>query len=202
MDLWWALVPVAYALGTFPTAVLVGRHRGHDPTREGSGNPGATNTLRTMGPRAGLTVLLGDAGKGVLAAGGGWALGGRGIGVACGLAAVVGHVAPVTRGFRGGKGVATGAGIALVLLPMQAGILGAVFAIVARLTRAASAGSIAVATGLPIGAALAGRPSTEVAAFAACAALVLARHRGNIERLRRGAEATIDAGPAPKVDAS
>jgi glycerol-3-phosphate acyltransferase PlsY len=196
MDPWWLLVPVAYLLGTFPTALLVGRSRGHDPTLEGSGNPGATNTMRTMGRRAGLVVLLGDAGKGALAAGAGWAIGGRAVGVACGVAAVVGHVAPVTRRFRGGKGVATGAGMALVLLPIEAVILGVVFAIVAKRTRAASAGSIAVALGFPIGAAVAGRPAGEIAAFAGCSVLVLLRHRENIERLRHGAEATIDSRPA------
>lgn len=191
----WALVVPAYLLGTFPTALLIGRRHGLDPTRAGSGNPGATNALRTMGRRAGLLVLLGDAGKGALAAGAGWAAGGRGIGVACGLAAVLGHVAPVTRRFRGGKGVATGAGMALVLLPLVAVILGAVFAAVAKLTRTASVASLVIAAGLPIGAALAGRPGAEVAAFAACSLLVIARHRSNIDRLLRGAEATIDLEP-------
>jgi glycerol-3-phosphate acyltransferase PlsY len=192
MDAWWALVVPAYLVGTFPTALLVGRRRGLDPTRSGSGNPGATNALRTMGRRAGLAVLLGDVGKGALAGGLGWALGGRAVGVGCGLAAVLGHVAPATRGFRGGKGVATGAGMTLVLLPLVAVILGAVFAVVAKLTKTASAGSLAIAVGLPIGAAVAGRPAGEVAAFAGCGVLVVARHRDNISRLRRGVEATID----------
>jgi glycerol-3-phosphate acyltransferase PlsY len=188
----WALVVPAYLLGTFPTALLVGRRYGLDPTRAGSGNPGASNALRTMGRRAGAVVLLGDAGKGALAAGLGWILGGRDVGVACGLAAVLGHVAPVTRRFRGGKGVATGAGMALVLVPLVGVILGAVFVAVTRLTRTASVGSLAIAAGLPVGVALAGRPATEVVAFIACSLLVIARHRTNIDRLRRGREATID----------
>ena len=117
MDLAWLLVVPAYLLGTFPTAILVGRREGRDPTQEGSGNPGASNTFRTMGRRAGTIVLLGDVAKGALAAGVGLASGNRAVGVACGLAAVLGHVYPATRRFRGGKGVATGAGMALVLLP-------------------------------------------------------------------------------------
>ena len=116
----WLLVLPAYLLGTFPTAILVGRREGRDLTQEGSGNPGASNTYRTLGRRAGATVLLGDASKGALAAGMGLATGNRAVGVACGLAAVLGHVAPVTRRFRGGKGVATGAGAIVLLLPVPA----------------------------------------------------------------------------------
>ena len=83
-----AWVVAAYLLGTFPTALLVGRGHGVDPTRAGSGNPGATNVLRTAGKRAGVATLAGDVAKGALAAGVGWAVGGHGLGVACGVAAV------------------------------------------------------------------------------------------------------------------
>ena len=191
MDLAWLLVVPAYVLGTFPTAILVGRQAGRDPTQEGSGNPGASNTFRTMGRRAGAIVLAGDVAKGALAAGMGLATGNRAVGVACGLAAVLGHVAPVTRGFHGGKGVATGAGMALVLLPVPTLLLAVVWLAAVRLTGAASAGSVAVAIGLPVAAALVGRPPGEVLAFAACGVLVVARHRGNIERLRQGAEPSV-----------
>ena len=191
MDPWWLLVVPAYLLGTFPTAILVGRRRGIDPTAAGSGNPGASNTFRTMGRRAGALVLLGDLAKGALAAGAGLATGNRAVGVACGLAAVLGHVAPVTRRFRGGKGVATAAGMALVLLPVPAVLLAAVWLATVRATGAAATGSIVIAAGLPIAAALVGRPAGEVAAFAVCGLLVVARHRGNIERLRRGEERSL-----------
>src|SRR4051794_5848491 len=149
MDPAWALVVPAYLLGTFPSAILVGRREGRDPTAEGSGNPGATNALRTMGRRAGALVLLGDAGKGALAAGLGWAIGGRAAGVACGLAAVLGHVYPATRRFRGGKGVATAAGMGIVLLPGVALAMAVLFVVVAKVTGTASAGSIAIAVGFP-----------------------------------------------------
>jgi glycerol-3-phosphate acyltransferase PlsY len=183
----------AYLLGTFPTALLVGRREGRDPTLEGSGNPGASNALRTMGRRAGALVLLGDLGKGILATGAGWAVGGRAIGVACGVAAVVGHVFPVTRRFRGGKGVATGAGMALVLLPVPSLALGVLWGGVVRLTGVSALGSMAVAAGLPVAAAAVGRPAGEVAAFSVCSVLVVLRHRDNIDRLRRGDEATLRA---------
>lgn len=191
MDPWWLLVVPAYLLGTFPTAILMGRRRGVDPTAAGSGNPGASNTFRTMGRRAGALVLLGDVAKGALGAGAGLATGNRAVGVACGLAAVLGHVAPITRRFRGGKGVATAAGMALVLLAVPAVILAAVWLATVKATGAAAAGSIVIAAGLPIAAAVVGRPAGEVAAFAVCGLLVVARHRGNIERLRRGEERSL-----------
>ena len=194
MDLGWALLIPAYLVGTFPTAILVGRREGRDPTREGSGNPGASNAYRTMGRRAGVLVLLGDLCKGAAAAGAGLATGNRAIAVGCGLAAVVGHVLPVGRGRRGGKGVATAAGMTLVLVPLVAAVLAALWAVTAKLSGAASVASIIIAAGLPVGAALVGRPAGEVAAFAACGALVVVRHRENIGRLRRGEERPLAAG--------
>ena len=187
---WLAVVP-AYLLGTFPTAILVGRREGRDPTTEGSHNPGASNALRTMGRRAAALVLLGDVGKGVVAAAGGWAVGGRAVGVGCGLAAVVGHVAPVTRRFHGGKGVATLVGVAAVLLPLPMFGLAVAWGIVAKITGTASLGSLVVAGGLPVGAALIGRPAGEVVAFLAAGLIVAARHRDNLDRLRRGEEPSL-----------
>lgn len=181
----------AYLLGTFPSALLVGRRTGLDPTSAGSGNPGASNALRTMGRRAGVLVLVGDLGKGAVATALGGALGGRGVAVACGVAAVVGHVAPLTRGLRGGKGVATAAGMAAVLLPGPALVLAAVWGAVVWRTRVAALGSLAVALGLPLAAVAVGRPAMEVVAFAACGALVAARHADNLRRLRAGEERTL-----------
>ncbi len=136
-------------------------------------------------------MLLGDLGKGLLATGAGWALAGRAIGVACGLAAVLGHVVPVTRRFRGGKGVATGAGMAIVLLPLPSIALAALWGAVVGATRVSALGSMAVAVALPVAGALVGRPAGEVAALAACSALVVVRHRDNIDRLRRGDESSL-----------
>lgn len=183
-----AWVIAAYLVGTFPTALLVAGRRGVDPTRSGSGNPGATNVLRTAGRRAGAVTLLGDLAKGAMAAGVGWAVGGHGLGVACGVAAVAGHVVPLTRGFRGGKGVATGAGMAAVLFPGALAIAAGAFAIAAAASRTASLASIVAAVVLPVAAGLVGAPGWEVAGLAGCAALIIARHRANIERLARGTE--------------
>ncbi|MSO86291.1 MAG: glycerol-3-phosphate acyltransferase [Acidimicrobiia bacterium] len=191
VDLGWVAVVPAYLLGTLPTALVVGRGYGRDLTTEGSGNPGASNAWRTLGRRAAAVVLLGDVGKGALAAGMGWAIGGRALGVGCALAAVVGHVAPVRRGFRGGKGVATMVGAALVLLPVVMVVLGLAWALIVRISGVAAAGSLVVAAGLPVGAALIGQSPAEVAMWAAAGVVVVTRHRDNIGRLRRGEEPSL-----------
>jgi glycerol-3-phosphate acyltransferase PlsY len=188
------LVVASYLVGTFPTAVLVARRRGVDPTREGSGNPGATNVLRVAGRRAGAIALVGDLLKGAVPAAVGWAVGGHGLGVACGVAAVVGHVLPATRRFRGGKGVATAAGMAVVLFPAAAAVAAVGFAVAVAISRAASLGSIVAAVLLPVAAAAFGAPGPEVAALAGCAALIVVRHRDNIVRLRQGTERRLGAG--------
>jgi acyl phosphate:glycerol-3-phosphate acyltransferase len=188
-----ACVAGAYLLGTFPSAWLATRGRGVDPTASGSGNPGATNVYRTAGRRAAVATLVSDVFKGAAAAALGWAVGGHGLGVACGVAAVLGHVAPLTRPSRGGKGVATGAGMALVLFPLPALLSAAAFALVTGLTRTVSLGSMAAVAMLPAAAGALGAPGREVAALAGCAVLVIARHRANIGRLWRGEEPHLGA---------
>jgi glycerol-3-phosphate acyltransferase PlsY len=207
-----ACVAGSYLLGTFPSAWLATRRRGVDPTAAGSGNPGATNVYRTAGRGAGVLTLVGDVLKGAGAAALGWAVGGHGLGVACGVAAVVGHVAPLMPGpghtsrfhgrsgrgsgrrvLRGGKGVATVAGMALVLFPLAALVSAAAFGVVTTLSRTVSLGSIAAVAVLPAAAGALGAPGREVAALAGCAVIVIARHRANIGRLWRGEEPHLGA---------
>lgn len=187
-----ALVVVgAYLLGGFPTAALVGRWSGFDPAGAGSRNPGASNSFRLGGARAGVLVLVGDVGKGAIAAGTGLAAGGRGLGVAAGAAAVVGHIAPIARRLRGGKGVATAVGIVAVLEPVAAVAGGIVWAAVAKVTRKAVLASIAMVAVVVVSIAIAGRPAWEVATLSGVAVLVVVRHRGNLSRLRRGEEPSL-----------
>ena len=185
------VVVVAYLLGTFPTAALIGRMTGHDPTAEGSGNPGATNVLRTSGRGAGVAVLAIDVAKGALAVGLGLLVGDHTLGVIAGAAAVLGHVAPVGRRFRGGKGVATAAGASAVAFPALSLVLGVVFVVTVAVTRRVSVGSLVLALLLPVGVALGGGSGLEVLVTAGVSLVVIARHHENIRRLIRREEAPV-----------
>ena len=182
------LVPVAYLLGTFPSAGIVARARGHDILHEGSGNPGASNTFRVLGWKAGLLVLILDIGKGAAAAGAGLALDGHAGAFTLGVAAVVGHVFPITRHFRGGRGVATAAGALVVVFPLETAVLGAVWFAIARGLHKASVASIVCAVAFPAIVALRDGSALDLAVSSGLAALVLARHLSNLRRLVRGEE--------------
>jgi glycerol-3-phosphate acyltransferase PlsY len=191
---------VAYLLGTFPTADLVAAATGKDLSREGSGNPGATNAYRVAGRRAGATVLVGDLVKGAMAALFGLAIGGlvdpggegaKALGYACALAAVLGHCYPAFRLKRGGRGVASAGGALLVLEPVVLVIAFVSWALVARVTRAASLASIGLCLGIPAALVALRRPPVELAFVLAMAAIVLIRHAPNIGRLLRGEERTL-----------
>ena len=186
-----AVVAASYLLGTFPTAVLVGRRRGFDPTAVGSGNPGASNVTRIGGRRAGAVVLLGDLGKGALAAGLGYVVDGRTLAWVAGAAAVAGHLWPVTRRFRGGKGVATAAGVVAVCAPVVFLGLAVVFAALVGLTKHAAVGSLAIAALTPVLVFAVGQRAREVAVAAAIGAVVIVRHRTNIRRLLAGTESSV-----------
>jgi glycerol-3-phosphate acyltransferase PlsY len=183
------VLALAYALGTLPTALVVGRNAGFDPTRAGSGNPGTSNVFRLGGRRAGATVLAGDLGKGIVATVMGLAVGGRPLALAAGVAAVLGHVLPLNRPRRGGKGVATALGVVVVLEPWLAVAAVVMWVAVVAVTRTAAAASLAMMAMVVAGVALAGRPAWEVAGVSVVAFLVAVRHRGNLTRLvwgRRG----------------
>ena len=181
--MWALLLPIAYMIGTFPSAALVARASGIDIRSVGSGNPGASNVTRVLGWRKGVWVFVLDAAKGALAAGIGLAAGGRPAGYALGAAAVVGHVFPVWQRFRGGKGVATGGGIAAVMAPIAFGLLMLLWFAISQTTKKASVASIAVVALLPVGVAIEQRRWWEVLAIVGICVLVMARHLGNIKRL-------------------
>lgn len=178
----------SYVVGSFPSAHLAGRWRGVDPTRSGSRNPGTTNVLRTAGRLAAVLTLLGDLAKGAVPAAVGWAAGGHRLGVFCGVAAVVGHVAPATRRLRGGKGVATGMGMASVVFPLPALTALTVFGVVFVLSRIVSVAALAGVVTAFLAVALFGVPAVELLAFGLCLGLIVARHSENIQRLLRGEE--------------
>ena len=186
------LVIPAYLLGTFPTAILVARARGRDVRAEGSGNPGASNVARMLGWRAGLVVFLADMAKAALAAGVGLVVGGRAGGYVLGVAAVLGHVFPVTRRGRGGRGVASGGGMLVVLHPLVALPLVAVWVVIGYGLKRASVASLVVACAVPPLVWLSGRAGWEVAVVSVVCLLVVARHAANLRRLLTGSELRLD----------
>jgi glycerol-3-phosphate acyltransferase PlsY len=186
------LVVFAYAIGTFPTALVVGRRMGVDPTAEGSGNPGASNVYRLGGRRAGIVVGIIDMAKGAVPAALALLVAGRPEAHAVWVAAVAGHVWPVTRGFRGGKGVATAGGAGLVISPLVGLACALVFLVVVRIGRIAALGSLSIALSYPVIALLVGFPWWEVAVSAGVAAILVVRHQANIRRLLRHDEARLD----------
>jgi glycerol-3-phosphate acyltransferase PlsY len=183
------LVPVAFLLGTFPSAPLVARAHGHDVMREGSGNPGASNVARLAGWRAGLLVLLADFTKGAIAAAVGLAVGGRGGAYVLGIAAVVGHTFPIYR--KGGKGVAAAGGMLVVLYPFIALPLAVIWGVLAKVLHKASLATLPVVIAFPILVALAGYDLWEIVTVSAIAALLVIRHAANIRRLLHREEITL-----------
>ena len=189
------LIPVAYMVGTFPSAELIARRKGVDITAQGSGNPGASNTFRLLGWKAGAVVFALDFAKGALAAGIGIWIDGHLGAYILGAAAIIGHTLPVTRHFKGGRGVATGAGVIFVIFPGLAVVAGVLWGIVARVTHKASVASITIMIALPIGVALTGHTATDIAVISALSLLVLTRHWSNVRRLVRGEELGLDPSP-------
>ncbi len=187
------VVVVAYLIGTFPTAQIVGRRMGFDATTSGSGNPGASNTTRVGGAKAGVLVLVGDAGKGIVAAGLGYAVDGRTLAWLAGAAAVAGHMWPITRKLVGGKGVATAAGVGLVCAPLGFAVLGLVFAVVAKVLDMAAPASILVALLMPVGVWALGQSGIEIAVSGLIGLAIIVRHRSNIRRLIDGTESNVRA---------
>jgi len=184
-------IVLAYLIGAIPCGIVLTRLFGKEDIRQaGSGNIGATNVYRVAGRGLGIATLIGDALKGVLptlfAA---QATGFSPAQVALIAAATfLGHLYPVYLGFKGGKGVATALGIFLVLSPKAVLIAFAVFALVLWKWRYISLGSISAAAAIPwLVLAFEGSAWLFVATLF-IAAMVIVRHRGNIERLRNGSE--------------
>ena len=184
-------MPAGYAWGTFPGALLVGRYTGHDPTREGSRNPGASNVYRVAGRWPAAWVLLSDVGKGFIAAGLGLIFGNLLIGAACGAAAVVGHIVPLGRYREGGKGVATFGGMLLALTPVVGVILIGVWTLALALAKRAGAASLAATAAAPAAVAVQGWPAPDIGVVIGVTVVVVARHHENIRRMLRREEPAL-----------
>lgn len=194
-------VLAAYLIGSVPTGYLVGRQRGVDVRKEGSGNIGATNVARTLGKKLGVLVLFLDAIKGALPllvwrtadlAAHVEMPGAPYLFTAIGLAPIVGHCFPVWLRFRGGKGVATALGVFLVADPLLVAIGGGLFAVLYAVTRIVSIGSLTAALAIPTATLLLGRPAPLVALTVGGSLIVIAKHHGNIRRLLGRRELKLD----------
>jgi len=188
-----ALIFVAYLVGSLPFAVIVSKALGlPDPRSYGSGNPGATNVLRTGRKLAALLTLAGDGGKGWLAVFLAVRYGPDAIAVAgCALAVFLGHLFPVFLRFKGGKGVATAAGVLFALDPWLGAAAAATWLVVALASRYASLASIVAGVVAPACAFFMSVQASVVLALAVIGALIVWRHKGNIVNLAAGRERKI-----------
>jgi glycerol-3-phosphate acyltransferase PlsY len=183
------VLAAAFLLGSVPFAQMLVRGRGVDLRVVGSGNVGAANALRVSTPTLAAAVLALDALKGGLAV---WLaesiLRGSTLGVWAGLAAVVGHMYPPWLGFKGGKGMATSAGVFLVLAPIATACAAVLFVVTVWVSRFVSLGSISAVLALPALVASFGAAPAVVIGACLTALLVGLRHRANIRRLLDGSE--------------
>ena len=188
-----ALILLAYVLGSLPFAVIVSRALGlPDPRSYGSGNPGATNVLRTGRKLAALLTLAGDGGKGWLAVFLAARFGADAAGIAaCALAVFVGHLYPVFLGFKGGKGVATAAGVLFAFDPWLGLAAAATWVVVVVPFRYVSLASMVAALMSPMYAYFMSVQSDAVIALVLIGALIVWRHKGNILKLAAGKERKI-----------
>ena len=196
-------VLAAYLIGSMSFAVIVSRGMGlQDPRHYGSGNPGATNVLRSGNKAAALLTLAFDALKGyvpvllALVFGPAWGLG-ETTAAFVGLAAFIGHLWPVFFGFKGGKGVATAAGVLLALQPWLGAATLLTWLIIAFFFRYASLASIVAALFAPFYQLLIWGASPSLLAIAAMSLLLLWRHQANMRKLFAGTESRIGAKAAP-----
>jgi acyl phosphate:glycerol-3-phosphate acyltransferase len=181
-----------YVLGSVPTGLLVGRIYGVDVRRVGSGNIGMANVLRAAGKPAAALTLLGDMLKGFLpVVAARLLLENEWVIAAVALAAVAGHCWPIFLQFKGGKGVATGAGTSIGLAPVVGLVLFAFWWAVVLVSRYTSLGAILVMVVSPIAFLLSGQPVPYVLYTLVGGALVLWRHRENARALLNGTERKI-----------
>jgi len=184
-----------YLIGSIPVGVMVGRAFGFDPRAVGSGNVGMTNVARAGGGSAAAITFVGDLLKGlipvVIARAAGLAAGGVAM---VAFAAFLGSIASIFLKFTGGRGVATSFGIWIVLAPIPVTVAAIVFLVALAASRIASLASISAAIVIVPAIAVASRPRPYILLAIGISALVLLRHRENINRLIAGEEPRIGEG--------
>jgi acyl phosphate:glycerol-3-phosphate acyltransferase len=197
---------LAYLLGSIPTGYLVARGRGMDIRDVGSGNTGATNVFRSIGRGAGLVVLTVDFLKGLLACGlvppcvvlllevgeSDASRFAESLALVAAVAAILGHNYTCWLRFKGGKGIATSAGVLVALVPWALLIILTVWLVVFGLWRYVSLASIAASLALPPAVWLTGGSATLIGICAGLTGLAIYRHWSNLQRLLAGTEHRVD----------
>ncbi|QZY53668.1 glycerol-3-phosphate 1-O-acyltransferase PlsY [Crassaminicella profunda] len=186
------LVIVAYLVGSIPFSYITAKFIGNiDIRKHGSGNSGATNVLRTLGPKAGAIAFILDFLKGfILALIGEKLLGSQG-GAIASTFVVIGHCYPFSLGFKGGKGVATAGGTIFALYPLIGVILLIIHFSITGLTRMVSLASITVAASFPILCFIFKEPIPFILYALCLGSFVIYKHKANIKRLLAGTESKI-----------
>lgn len=190
---YFLVLAFVYLFASIPFGLLVSKYfYGTDIRSKGSGNIGATNVLRNLGVFPAVLVLILDMGKGITAVFlARYFLGTDFSAVIAGLIAIIGHSCSCFLGFKGGKGVATGLGVILMLSPLVTCLTVMVFVLVVGTTRYVSLGSVLGALLLPLLMIVFHQPKPYLYFACLAAAFVIYRHRGNIQRLLQGTESKI-----------
>ncbi|CAB4596402.1 MAG: glycerol-3-phosphate 1-O-acyltransferase PlsY [Actinobacteria bacterium] len=188
------VIVVSYFFGTFPSAAIVASRKNLDITTVGSGNPGASNVIRNLGWKVGLAVFLMDMAKAALAVGLAWVVTSdqrSPLSYICLFAAIIGHSYPVTRKFKGGKGVACGGGGMFMLFPLTSLVLFSSWFVLTKATRKASIASLTISIALPFGISWEKAENWEIIATLALVAFIIAKHLPNLRRLKSHEEPDI-----------
>jgi len=192
-----ALTLAAYVIGSIPFGLLIAKTKGLDIRQQGSGNIGATNVLRCLGKPLGITCFILDVLKGYLPAAlfpilgtgeAGLQESFPSIGILFGVFSILGHNFPVFLNFKGGKGVATSAGVLIGIAPLAVGIGILSWAVVFYVSGYVSLGSIVASAVVILSGWLVGYGPVTASALTLLGALSIYRHRSNIQRLRAGTE--------------
>lgn len=185
---------ISYFLGTFPSAAIVAGRKNLDITTVGSGNPGASNVIRNLGWKTGLAVFLMDMAKAALAVGLAWVVTSEhrsSLSYICLFSAILGHSYPVTRKFKGGKGVACGGGGMFMLFPLTSLVLFTSWFVLTKATRKASIASLTISIALPFGIWRESAEGWEIVATLALVVFIIAKHLPNLRRLKSHEEPDI-----------
>ncbi|QEK11975.1 glycerol-3-phosphate 1-O-acyltransferase PlsY [Crassaminicella thermophila] len=184
-------VIISYLLGNISTSIILSKFWANIDIRNyGSGNAGTTNVYRTLGAKAAVLTLIGDALKGVFAVWIGSKFGGESLALICGIIVIIGHNWPALFGFKGGKGIATTIGVALTINPLVALICILIAVLILIKTKYVSLASMIGISLLPL-LLLFDNGSMHFLFGLVLAGMAIYRHRSNIERLLRGTESKI-----------